>query len=259
MARVAQLFRIWTVMDQCIREGCYSKEKILPGGLGLKRRAPGLYRRLLRGVYPASTLTPPGSAGAGSVGAQAMGPGDGASVSSVGGDVDDELADPFALPTRPASSDGGPLPHAAARTMRMVHGNFEHPIMPVPPKRVTFQEFDFLSTYAIAVNEVNAAGGRVVTSPTNGASGVIPSVLKFHLSFSTDDPWRDVQTFLLTAAAVGMIVRRGATISAAEGGCQAEIGVASAMAAAGYAAVLGGSPRSVAQAAEIGLEHSLGA
>lgn len=87
---------------------------------------------------------------------------------------------------------------------------------------------------------------------------MIPSVLKFHLSFTTDDPWRDIQTFLFTASAIGMLYRRGATISAAEGGCQAEVGVACSMAAAGFAAVLGGTPRVIAQAAEIGMEHSLG-
>jgi iron-sulfur-dependent L-serine dehydratase single chain form len=108
------------------------------------------------------------------------------------------------------------------------------------------------------VNEVNAAGGRIVTSPTNGAAGVIPAVLKYTTEFVTDDPARAVETFLLTAAAVGMLFKRGSTISAAEGGCQAEVGVACSMAAAGFAACMGAPPETVLQAAEIGIEHNLG-
>jgi iron-sulfur-dependent L-serine dehydratase single chain form len=108
------------------------------------------------------------------------------------------------------------------------------------------------------VNEVNAAGGRIVTSPTNGAAGVIPAVLKYTTEFVTDDAARAVETFLLTAAAVGMLFKRGSTISAAEGGCQAEVGVACSMAAAGFAACMGAPPETVLQAAEIGIEHNLG-
>jgi len=108
------------------------------------------------------------------------------------------------------------------------------------------------------VNEVKAAGGRIVTSPTNGASGLIPAVLKWVVEFISEDPEQDVATFLLTASAIGMLFKRGATISAAEGGCQAEVGVACSMAAAGFAAVMGASPEIILQAAEIGIEHNLG-
>lgn len=89
-------------------------------------------------------------------------------------------------------------------------------------------------------------------------AGVIPAVLKYFVEFISDDVERDVKTFLLTAAAIGMLFKRGATISAAEGGCMAEVGVASAMAAGGYVAVMGGTPSQILQAAEIGIEHHLG-
>jgi len=128
----------------------------------------------------------------------------------------------------------------------------------LPRRRTTIPAVDFLSCYAIAVNEVNAAGGRIVTSPTNGASGVIPSVLKYIIEFVSDDPQKSITTFLLTASAVGMLFKRGSTISAAEGGCQAEVGVACSMAAAGFAACMGAPPETVLQAAEIGIEHNLG-
>jgi iron-sulfur-dependent L-serine dehydratase single chain form len=108
------------------------------------------------------------------------------------------------------------------------------------------------------VNETNAGGGRIVTAPTNGAAGIIPAVLKYTVEFVSDDPDRDILTFLLTAAAIGMLYKRGATISAAEGGCMAEVGVACSMAAAGFAACMGGNPNTIEQAAEIGIEHNLG-
>jgi len=117
---------------------------------------------------------------------------------------------------------------------------------------------DFLSCYAIAVNEVNAAGGRIVTAPTNGAAGVLPAVLKYFLEFISEDPENDTMTFLLTAAAIGMLYKRGATISAAEGGCMAEVGVACSMASGAFAACMGGSPEVIEAAAEIGIEHCLG-
>ena len=117
---------------------------------------------------------------------------------------------------------------------------------------------DWLSVYAMAVNEENAAGGRVVTAPTNGAAGVIPAVIKYVLRFHEGSPRADVHTFLLTAAAIGGILKHNASISGAEVGCQGEVGSASAMAAAGLAAVLGGSPEQIENAAEIALEHHLG-
>ncbi len=117
---------------------------------------------------------------------------------------------------------------------------------------------DWLSVYAMAVNEENAGGGRIVTAPTNGAAGVIPSVIRYWQHFHVDASERDVRDFLLTAAAVGGIVKHNASISGAEVGCQGEVGSASAMAAAGLCAVMGGTPEQVENAAEIALEHHLG-
>ena len=117
---------------------------------------------------------------------------------------------------------------------------------------------DWVSLFALAVNEENAAGGRVVTAPTNGAAGVIPAVLAYYRRFipgATDEGGR---TFLLTAAAIGLLYKRNASLSAAEMGCQGEVGVACSMAAAGLAAVLGGSNEQIENAAEIGMEHNLG-
>jgi L-serine dehydratase len=117
---------------------------------------------------------------------------------------------------------------------------------------------DWLSIYAMAVNEENAAGGRVVTAPTNGAAGVIPAVLRYWLHFHPEADQAGIRDFLLTAAAVGGIIKHNASISGAEVGCQGEVGSASAMAAAGLAAVLGGTAMQVENAAEIALEHHLG-
>lgn len=120
------------------------------------------------------------------------------------------------------------------------------------------EALDWVSLYALAVNEENAAGGRIVTAPTNGAAGIIPAVLKYFEVFCTDATLEKSHEFLLTAAAIGILYKKGASISAAEMGCQGEIGVACSMAAAALAAVLGGSNRQVANAAEIGMEHNLG-
>ncbi|MGA1830858.1 L-serine ammonia-lyase [Rhizobium wenxiniae] len=117
---------------------------------------------------------------------------------------------------------------------------------------------DWLSVYAMAVNEENAGGGRVVTAPTNGAAGVIPATLKYFLHFHEDATKDDIREFLLTAAAIGGIIKHNASISGAEVGCQGEVGSAAAMAAAGLAAVMGGSPEQIENAAEIALEHHLG-
>ncbi|MEQ0558668.1 L-serine ammonia-lyase [Amycolatopsis sp. NEAU-NG30] len=117
---------------------------------------------------------------------------------------------------------------------------------------------DWVSLYALAVNEENAAGGRVVTAPTNGAAGIIPAVLHYYQRFvrhSSDD---GIVTFLLTAGAIGSILKQTGSISGAEVGCQGEVGSASAMAAAGLTEVLGGTPAQVENAAEIGVEHHLG-
>ena len=117
---------------------------------------------------------------------------------------------------------------------------------------------DWVNLYALAVNEENAAGGRVVTAPTNGAAGIIPAVLHYYAQFipAADDD--GVVRFLLTAGAIAMLFKKNASISGAEVGCQGEVGVACSMAAGGLAEVLGGTPEQVENAAEIGMEHNLG-
>ena len=118
--------------------------------------------------------------------------------------------------------------------------------------------FEWVSLYALAVNEENAAGGRVVTAPTNGAAGVIPAVLKYYEAFVHGADAAGSRTFLYAASAIGFLYKRNASISAAEMGCQGEVGVACSMAAAGLAAALGASNIQVENAAEIGMEHNLG-
>ncbi len=117
---------------------------------------------------------------------------------------------------------------------------------------------DWVNLYALAVNEENAAGGRVVTAPTNGAAGIIPAVLHYAVRFRHSPHADGVHRFLLTAAAIGLLYKRNASISGAEAGCQGEVGVACSMAAAGLVEYLGGTPRQVENAAEIGMEHNLG-
>jgi L-serine dehydratase len=185
----AGLQRVWRVMRDCIHRGCHA-EGTLPGGLGVKRRAAALSRRLL------------GEAGC--EGYEAW---------------------------KDAIRAGG--------------ADFRYIL-------------DWVSCFALAVNEENASFGRVVTAPTNGAAGVIPAVLHYMLCFTGPRGDEDVATFLLTASEIGSIFKKGATISAAMGGCQAEIGVSSAMAAAGLCECLGGTQRQVLMAAEIAMEHHLG-
>ena len=117
---------------------------------------------------------------------------------------------------------------------------------------------DWVSCFALAVNEENASFGRVVTAPTNGAAGVIPAVLQYYIAFGDGNHEDKIVQFLLTAAEIGSIFKKGATLSAAMGGCQAEIGVSSAMAAAGLTEAMGGSQRQAMMAAEIAMEHHLG-
>lgn len=117
---------------------------------------------------------------------------------------------------------------------------------------------DWVNLYALAVNEENASGGRVVTAPTNGAAGVIPAVMHYYRDFCPSYTLQGLHDFLLTAAAIGIIIKENASISGAEVGCQGEVGSACAMAAAGLTYVLGGSPAQCANAAEIGIEHHLG-
>ncbi|KAF8801264.1 L-serine ammonia-lyase [Phlegmacium glaucopus] len=261
-----KIMRIWAVMDECIRTGVSTSETVLPGRLGLRRRAPMLYRRLMRGFYP----------GVAAPGYPLLGPGptpdairspEQPTSYDQGfdtGDVNDSNTQTSSLLTRGkwSSTRGNAnavtsLSPSSGRAPKVV-GSFDHAILPMPPKKTVIPAMDFLSCYAIAVNEVNASGGRIVTSPTNGAAGIIPAVLKYLLEFVSDDHEKSIETFLLTAAAVGMLFKRGSTISAAEGGCQAEVGVACSMASAGFAACMGASPETVLQAAEIGIEHNLG-
>ncbi len=117
---------------------------------------------------------------------------------------------------------------------------------------------DWVTLFALAVNEENAAGGRVVTAPTNGAAGIVPAVLHYYARFVPGADDDGVVRFLLTAAAIGVLFKENASISGAEVGCQGEVGSACSMAAAGLAEVLGGTPAQVENAAEIAMEHNLG-
>ncbi|KAH8116427.1 L-serine ammonia-lyase, partial [Phellopilus nigrolimitatus] len=240
-----KLMQIWAVMDNCIRTGVATTETTLPGRLNLRRRAPMLYRRLMRGFYP-------GVASGGSFPAIEGGTPSSGVIGAPLGSVPSADNAKFSSPGGAGNRDV-----SASRPARVV-GSFDHPLLPMPPRKTVFPAIDFLSCYAIAVNEVNASGGRIVTSPTNGAAGVIPAVLKYIVEFVSDDPEKSIVTFLLTASAIGMLFKRGSTISAAEGGCQAEVGVACSMASAGFAACMGATPETVLQAAEIGIEHNLG-
>jgi len=124
--------------------------------------------------------------------------------------------------------------------------------------RAAHEIMDFVSVYAMAVNEENAAGGRVVTAPTNGAAGVIPSVLRYYRDHCLEATHEGMRVFILTASAIGALFKMNASISGAEVGCQGEVGVACSMAAAGLCAALGGANAQIENAAEIGMEHHLG-
>ncbi|OMJ17880.1 L-serine dehydratase [Smittium culicis] len=216
---------IWEVMNDSIKRGCTStNDPILPGRIKLKRRAPGLYKNLFRGIYGLTYTN-------NQLGMKNM-----IDVETVG---DEEVA--FSL----SKTDKDRAMDLLRRSSKSARANF-------------LSHVDYLSVYAIAVNEENAAGGRVVTAPTNGAAGIIPAVLKYYLEFYSNDPIKDTLTFLFTASAIGMLYKRGASISAAEMGCQGEVGVACSMSAAGFAAVMGASLKQVENAAEIGMEHNLG-
>lgn len=184
-----QALYIWNEMKQCVYRGV-NTEGILPGKLGVVRRAPALNRQLLG--------------------------------TNTYANIDEWIT----LLTR------------SVRDFVVVN--------------------KWISCFALAVNEENASFGRVITAPTNGASGVIPAVLLYMYSFTYHRSAENVIRFLLTAGQVGILFKKKATISAAMGGCQAEIGVSSAMAAAGLTEVLGGSPDQVLTAAEIAMEHHLG-
>ncbi|RYO81647.1 hypothetical protein DL764_009734 [Monosporascus ibericus] len=243
-----KLVRIWEVMDNSILQGVQAQNDVtLPGSLKLHRRAPALYRKLTRGLYPSHTQ----GVESGSTQSQLSSPSNSNDKQTLACTTATESlkSEYTALGRKETTSRRGPP---------RIHGSIYHPILPSPPRRTTFPAMDYLAVYAIAVNETNASGGRIVTAPTNGAAGIIPSVLKYTVEFISDDPERDVLTFLLTASAIGMLYKRGATISAAEGGCMAEVGVACSMAAGAFAACMGASPETVEQAAEIGIEHNLG-
>lgn len=171
------LLEIWRAMRDCVQRGC-TQTGVLPGGLGVKRRASQLY---------------------------------------------DTLRD---------------NPEASLRDPLTV--------------------MDWVNLYALAVNEENAAGGRVVTAPTNGAAGIVPAVLHYYVRFVPGANDDGIVRFLLTAGAIGTLFKKNASISGAEVGCQGEVGSACSMAASGLAEVLGSSPRQVENAAEIAMEHNLG-
>lgn len=165
---------------------------------------------------------------------------------------------------------GGVLPgglnvtrRAASLNKKLLNGrtynNFDEWIIAIREGGSGFKyTLDWVSCFALAVNEENAAFSRVVTAPTNGAAGVIPAVLNYFVVFCDGLDDEKIMQYMLTASEVGSIFKKGATISAAMGGCQAEIGVSSAMAAAGLTAVLGGTVKQSLQAAEIAMEHHLG-
>jgi L-serine dehydratase len=154
------------------------------------------------------------------------------------------------------SHTGGVLPGGlkVRRRARSLRETLERTGDPADP----LYAMEWVTLYALAVNEQNASGGRVVTAPTNGAAGIIPAVLHYYVTFVPGANDDGVVAFLLTAAAIGALFKQNASISGAEVGCQGEVGSACSMAAAGLAEVLGGSPEQVENAAEIGVEHNLG-
>ena len=152
----------------------------------------------------------------------------------------------------------GTLPGGLHVTRRAPSLHAELSSKPEAGMRDPLTVLDWVNLYALAVNEENAAGGRVVTAPTNGAAGIIPAVLHYYDRFCPGASEKGIFTFLLTAAAVGILYKENASISGAEVGCQGEVGVACSMAAAGLTAALGGTPGQVENAAEIGMEHNLG-
>lgn len=154
--------------------------------------------------------------------------------------------------------ESGTLPGGLHVVRRAPSLHAELSAKPEAAMRDPLTVLDWVNLYALAVNEENAAGGRVVTAPTNGAAGIIPSVMHYYDRFCPGANEQGVFDFLLTAAAIGILYKENASISGAEVGCQGEVGVACSMAAAGLTAALGGTPGQVENAAEIGMEHNLG-
>ncbi|MBV7543194.1 L-serine ammonia-lyase [Acidovorax sp. sic0104] len=155
-----------------------------------------------------------------------------------------------------ASTGHLPGPLQVRRRAAELHRNLK--AQPEAALRDPLSMLDWVNLYAMAVNEENAAGGRVVTAPTNGAAGVIPAVLHYYVNFLPGADDDGIATFLLTAGAIGIIYKENASLSGAEVGCQGEVGVACSMAAGALAAVMGGTPEQIENAAEIGMEHNLG-
>jgi len=220
-----RILKIYKVMDDSIKQGVCSEEDVLPGRLMVKRRARNLYRRLHRGFFPSvsdiSTSPPPRLSF--TKPQMLPTPNENHVMNDVARPADRaEQQDDHPSMLTPESNTTIHF-RGKRRAPLLLRGQFDHHVQPILPRRMSFPSMDFLSCYAIAVNEVNAAGGRIVTAPTNGAAGVLPAVLKYFLEFISEDPENDTMTFLLTAAAIGMLYKRGATISAAEGGCMAEV------------------------------------
>lgn len=170
----------------------------------------------------------------------------------------DEIWEAMQSCVRRGIRESGTLPGGLHVSRRAPTLHAELSSRPESAMRDPLTTLDWVNLYALAVNEENAAGGRVVTAPTNGAAGIIPSVLHYYDRCIPGSTLQGVRDFLLTAAAVGILYKENASISGAEVGCQGEVGVACSMAAAGLTAALGGSPGQIENAAEIGMEHNLG-
>ncbi|WP_434353852.1 L-serine ammonia-lyase [Psychrobacter sp. HD31] len=157
-------------------------------------------------------------------------------------------------------ADDGTLPGGlnVKRRAKSLYEQLSHEHKQAQQLNDSFVAMDWVNLYAIAVNEENANGGKVVTAPTNGAAGIIPAVLHYYRDFINDSDTQGIHRFLLTATAIGSIIKQNASISGAEVGCQGEVGSACAMAAAGLTEILNGTPAQCLNAAEIGIEHNLG-
>jgi L-serine dehydratase len=229
------ILNIWQVMKNSVQKGIQT-EGILPGGLEVKRRASEIYKKLTK--EPIAELHASGKSKILATSCQNLPAG------SAGGG-EDILAKVEELPPGQEAPKGR---FSAAKSFAIGSREIKDPS----------EIFDWVSLFALAVNEENAAGGRIVTAPTNGAAGIIPAVLHYYQKFIPSFDDEGVVTFFLTAAAVGILYKEGASLSAAEMGCQGEVGVATSMAAAGLTAALGGTNEQIENAAEIGMEHNLG-
>lgn len=226
-AVIAHMDRVYAVMGEAIKQGT-TTHGVLPGGLNVERRAPGLAAKL-----EGARLR--GRAGAGF---------DGAGVGGVGaGNAGDTWAGAGHVNVGASGSGFGESADFGA-----------NPAFARDP----LEQMGWVNLFALAVNEENAAGHRIVTAPTNGAAGIIPAVLSYYEHFVAGANREGMYDFLLAGAAIGGLIKTNASIAGAEVGCQGEVGSASAMAAAGFAQALGGTPLQVENSAEIAMEHSLG-